>query len=703
MDLPIEQALQTALEHHQGGRLVEAEMLYRQILTQSPDQASVLHLLGILAGQVGRTIESIDLIGRAIAVDPGVAAYHGNLAESYRRSGQWERAIASLRRAIALEPAAAETHNQLGIALNALGRNAEALAAFGRAIQLRPEFAEAHNNLGSALRHEGRRGEAIAAYRRAVELKPDYAEAFRNLGGVLNDEERFDEAVAAYRRALALAPEGAEAHSKLGSYLANRGRIDDALACFRSAAEREPDRPSLGSDVLYALYFSPDYDAQAILAEHRRWDARFAAPLAGLLPPHANVARPDRRLRIGYVSADFRSHVVGHNLRPLFREHDHRQFEIFCYADVARPDALTARIQQGADVWRDVLGRTDEEVAGLVREDRIDILVDLALHMERNRLLVFARKPAPVQVTFAGYPGTTGLSAIDYRLTDPDLDPPGLGDADYAEESVRLPDSFWCYDPLTDEPAVNALPALANGYVTFGCLNHPAKVNPGVLALWARVLRAVDGSRLVLLSPEGPHRRDTLRRLEQEGVAPDRVAFFAHQPLELYLKLYHGIDLVLDTFPYNGHTTSLDALWMGVPVVTSIGRTAVGRAGLSQLRNLGLQELAAKTPDAVRADRRRASRRPAAPERPPLEPAGPDAALAAHGRDGLRAGYRGCVSPHVETLVCPVSLNACSQRVTGLSPTWVSRRPCSQVHRGGRSCRGRSTCRSPRQTCRGGP
>ena len=345
------------------------------------------------------------------------------------------------------------------------------------------------------------------------------------------------------------------------------------------------------------MHFHPDYDAQAILAEHRRWEAQFAAPLARLILPHTNEASPDRRLKIGYVSPDFRDHVVGHNLLPLFREHDHRQFEIFCYADVIRADALTRRFQGHADVWRDVLGRTDDQVAQLVRADRIDILVDLTLHMANNRLLVFARKPAPVQVSFAGYPGSTGLSAIDYRLTDPYLDPPGDDDPDAAQEPLRLPDSFWCYDPLTDEPAVNSLPVQASGFVTFGCLNNFVKVNALVLALWARVLRAVDGSRLVMLAPEGHFRSDTVERLEQQGIAAARVAFVSHQPRRQYLELYHGIDLMLDTVPYNGHTTSLDALWMGVPVVTLVGGTTVGRAGLCQLTNLGLPELIAATPD----------------------------------------------------------------------------------------------------------
>ena len=237
------------------------------------------------------------------------------------------------------------------------------------------------------------------------------------------------------------------------------------------------------------------------------------------------------------------------------------------------------------------------QLAQCIREDRIDVLVDLTLHMAHNRLLVFARKPSPVQVTFGGYPGTTGLATIEYRLTDPYLDPPDLYDRYYSEESIRLPDSFWCYDPLDSEAAVNALPATEKGYVSFGCFNNFCKVNPLVLKIWAKVLMAVDRSRLMLLAAEGSHRRHALDLLEQEGVKPDCVTFVAHQPRQRYLRYYHGIDIGLDTVPYNGHTTSLDSFWMGVPVVTLVGPTVVGRAGLCQLMNLGLPELAAQTPE----------------------------------------------------------------------------------------------------------
>ncbi len=257
------------------------------------------------------------------------------------------------------------------------------------------------------------------------------------------------------------------------------------------------------------------------------------------------------------------------------------------------PMRSTEQFRKYADGWRDISGMSDEDAAALVRQDQIDILIDLALHMAGNRLLLFARKPAPVQATFAGYPGSTGLEAMDYRLTDPYLDPPGHNDAFYSEKSIRLPDSFWCYDPQSDQPAVNPLPALANGFVTFGCLNNFSKINEPVLKLWAMVLHAVADSRLVLLTPPGSQRRITGDALKQEGIEPQRVEFAPPLPREQYLELYQRIDIGLDSFPYNGHTTSLDSFWMGVPVVTLVGQTAVARAGWCQLCNLGLQDLAA--------------------------------------------------------------------------------------------------------------
>ncbi|MEI8196098.1 MAG: hypothetical protein WCI73_09335, partial [Phycisphaerae bacterium] len=374
---------------------------------------------------------------------------------------------------------------------------------------------------------------------------------------------------------------------------------DAALASLRSAVALAPQATQFYSSLLYLLIFHPGFNAEQLLREHVAWAQACAAPLASQMRPHPHDRTPGRRLRIGYVSPDFSAHVLSFIMLPLLRHHNHQEFEIICYASVSRPDAMTQRVRACADLWRDISGVTDAQVAELIRQDQIDILVDLSLHMRHNRLLVFARKPAPVQVTYCGYPGTTGLAAIDYRLTDPYLDPESADLTVYTEQSVRLPHTFWCYAPENAEPAVNPLPALAAGYITFGSLNNFSKIHPELLRLWARVLRAVPNSHLLLLSGEGKHRQRTRDLLAAEGVenVVERIEFVERQSQPEYLRTYHRIDIALDPLPYNGHTTSLDALWMGVPIVTQVGPTVVGRAGMSQLMNLGLPELVAQTPD----------------------------------------------------------------------------------------------------------
>ena len=519
------------------------------------------------------------------------------IAVQHHRAGRLQAAEQMYRQILQAEPNHADAIHLLGVIAHQMGRHAAAVEYIARAIKLKGNVADFHNNLGAALKGLVKLDEAIACYRRALQLNPDYVEAHNNLGIALNDQGKLDEAVIACRRALELNADYAEAHNNLGVALTGQGNLDEAVACYRRALALKPDYAKAHSNLVYAQIFCPGYDARTLYEEHGQWNRRHAAPLAAFIPPHHNDRSPDRRVRIGYISPDFREHVVGRNLLPLFRAHDRQRFEICCYADVHCRDEITARFQGYADTWNDTTGLTDVQLAARIREDGIDILVDLTLHLAHNRLLVFARKPAPVQVTFAGYPGTTGLTTIDYRLTDPYLDPPGLYDQYYSEESIRLPDTFWCYDPLESESAVNALPATEKGYITFGCLNNFCKVNCEVLKLWAQVLKAVAGARLMLLAGEGMHRQQTLDVLAAEGVVGDRVTFVAKKPRPEYLRNYHDIDIGLDTIPYNGHTTSLDSFWMGVPVVTLVGSTVVGRAGFCQLMNLGLPELIADGPE----------------------------------------------------------------------------------------------------------
>jgi protein O-GlcNAc transferase len=612
------------------GELDEAAACLREALRVRPDDAAAHFCLGLTFQSQQKLDEAAASFATAARLRPDHAESHCRLGYALILKGEPEAAEASLQRALGLKadypeayhslgtalmlqgkPREAATHFQqalrlrpdhvgahldLGNAFREQGRLEEAAASYRQAVRLRPDHAEAHNNLGNALLELGRAKEAETHLRQALRLRPDYARAAYNLGFLLWTRGRMVEAEASYRQAVRLKPDYARAHLNLGNTLKDQGRLDEAIAAYRTAIELEPDDPGYHDTLILAMHYHPGYDQPAIRDECRRWYHRHAEPLARDIRPHANPPDPERRLRIGYVSPEFRNHIDGWLIAPLLSHHDRREFEVFCYARVTHPDAHTERLRGHADTWRDTRGLSDRQTADLVRSDRIDILVDLKVHTAGNELLVFARKPAPVQVSWLGYPGTTGLPEIDYRLTDPYLDPPRLLDAFYSEESLRLPDTFWCYEAPADGPPVNALPALQSGAITFGCLNNLCKVNDQCLSLWAEVLQAVPRSRLVLRAPGGQARDHVLAVLERGGIAAARVEFVDTRPRPEYLKLHHRIDLALDPFPYNGHTTSLDASWMGVPTLTLVGRTVVGRAGWSQLCNLGLRELAAETP-----------------------------------------------------------------------------------------------------------
>jgi predicted O-linked N-acetylglucosamine transferase (SPINDLY family) len=462
-------------------------------------------------------------------------------------------------------------------------------------VALKPGHAKAHYNLGNSLYDRGRTAEALGPLQRAIALEPDSAQFADSLGNVLWDLGRLDEAESAYRRALELQPEYAAAQSNLGNVLRDQGRLDEAIAAYDRALELQPDAATIASNRLFLLHLQPAFDAQTLLAEHRRWAARFAAPLAAEIRTYPNDRTPDRRLRLGFVSADFRTHPVGRLLLPLWQNRDRLSAEVFAYSDVRATDGLTRSLQSVTDHWRNIAGESDRRVAELIREDGIDVLVDLALHTADNRMLVFARKPAPIQLTMLGLPGTSGLTAIEYRLTDPSIDPPGLYDADYAERSLWLPHCFWCYQPHEPAPAVAPLPAVRNRFVTFGCLNQFAKLSGETWRAWIALLGAVPDARLLVYAPAGRPRNAAAGCLRAAGVDPARLSFVPRLSLFDYLDTYNHIDIALDSFPYCGGTTTMDALWMGVPVVTRAGLTAVGRGGVSILANVGLSDLVGHT------------------------------------------------------------------------------------------------------------
>ncbi|EDY21834.1 Tetratricopeptide TPR_2 repeat protein [Chthoniobacter flavus Ellin428] len=574
------------------GRFAEAIEAYRAALRHNPQFGAAYANLGLALRQNGQIGEAIEALRQGIHLLPDHLDAHRNLAACLAEQGRLDEANAHYRLVLRRRPDAADSWFDLGVVLTQQEKLDEAIAAYRRAIEIDPQFAQAHHNLGAALVDRGDWDAAMAALRQALALQSDYVEAHYNLGNALRGAGRLDEARAAYHRAIELRPDYMEAHNNLGNACKAQGRGDEALAAFRRAAECPGASAGVFSNLISLLHYLPGVGAHEIAEEHRRWNRRFSDPVTPSVRAHANDRNGGRRLRIGYVSPDLRDHTLGRNLLPLFRNRNHEDFEVICYSEVLHPDERTAEFRGLADQWREISRESDERVAEMIRQDEVDILVDLALHTAGNRLPVFAREPAPVQVSFAGYPGSAGVDAIRCRISDAYLEG-GVEKNAGSWERVYLIDSFWCYDPCGMEVPVNALPAAETGRVTFASLNNYTKINEPLLKLWARVLAAVADSRLLLLSPPGSHRERVLEIMRAEGVREQRIEFVAEGPRREYLERYHRVDVMLDPFPYNGHTTSLDALWMGVPVVSRAGEAVVSRGGLSQLSNLGLRELVA--------------------------------------------------------------------------------------------------------------
>jgi protein O-GlcNAc transferase len=578
---------------HMCRRYAQAAAAYRQALALDPANAGVMANLGAALREMGELPEAVELLCAAAELEPAVVSHAVNLGIAYWNQGNFAAAESTLSQSLARAPNDPDTAFNLGNALQGLGRTREAIERYRHALALRPGYADALINLGNAHTEIGEFALGLAAYDAALRARPDSVAALNNAGCLLRTLGRIDEAEIMLRRALELDPRNAALHDTVGNLYKDGGDLDAAISSFRKALELDPDAAATHSNLAYSLSFqSPD--AAPILEECRRWSGRFAAGVSAYAHRRDLDADPHRRLKVGYVSPDFRVHCQSLFTIPLLGSHDHAAFEIFCYASVKRPDDLTRRIAGFADVWRDVRTLGDDALCRLIRDDHIDILVDLTMHMAGGRPLLFARKPAPIQIAWLAYPGTTGIAAVDYRLSDPRLDPDGA-DADYSERTLRLPHSFWCYAPLADDLEVNVLPATGRGHLTLGCLNNPCKLTDHTLRLWSAVMQALPAARLLLMAPPGRHRERLSRRLAAHRIAPERVEYRAFRPRGEYLRSYHDIDLGLDTFPYNGHTTSLDSFWMGVPVVTRVGRTSVGRGGLSQLHELNLLELAAES------------------------------------------------------------------------------------------------------------
>ena len=619
------------LRCHKRSDLQRAEQCYLAVLERYPDHTEALYLLGTLKAQQGDFASAGKYLEKVMAIRPthtGASLTLGNIAfetqcldqaarhyqaalegkpqlvdalfglgKVHLASGRNEDACRYFEQVLTLSPRFDEAQSNLGIALSRSGRHPDAIRCFRETLRRQPQLAEINAHLGESLLAMGKLEEAAAAYRVLIEADPDSYAAYNNLGNIYRTLSQHEEAGHCYRKAIALKPDLSRAHNNLGNIHKVRGQDEQALSCYRRAMELDPAFWQAHSNLLLCLNYLPDYEPKQLFDEHVRWGA-IHAPADRMRQHHPNVRECDRRLRVGYVSPDMRVHAVATFFEPLIENHNPQEVEIFCYAEVPRPDATTERLRSLASGWCDTVGMTDDELAQRIYQDHIDILVDLAGHTANSRLPVFGYRPAPVQVSYLGYPNTTGVEAINYRFTDVIADPDG-SEPFYSEELVRLEGGLTRYRAPEHTPEVGPLPAATSGIITFGSLNNLVKMNEQVLDLWSQVLHAVPGSRLLLFRDM---LQDTIKEQYREwfadrGLGPDRVELRGERvSTGAHLAVYNEIDIALDPFPWNGHVSSCEALWMGVPVVTLAGPTHAGRLCASVLHQLALDELVADSP-----------------------------------------------------------------------------------------------------------
>ena len=583
-------------------RMDEAERAYRRALELDPKLYRAATNLGNLLAGLKRTDEAVELHRRAIGAAPSNLPSLRALARIHYERGEHLEAERRYREAHALAPEHPDTLNALGVVLKDLGRREEAIACWCEVLQRQPGYATAHNNLGVLFRLMRQSLQAVEHLREAVRLAPRDAMAAANLAHALIDLGQIGEAEGIARAILQREPANAEGHLMLGFALVYEGRVEEAVASFLEAHRFAPQSALVISNTLFSSLYSGERSAAAILELHRELAARIA-PAA---PPRLvwrNTRETDRRLRIGYLSPDLRGHPVTTFFEPVLAHHDAQAFEVHCYSTTNAPDTATERLRSKAAVWRDCHALTDGRLAAQIEEDAIDILVDLAGHTAQNRAPVLRSKPAPVQVLYIGYPSTGGLPEVDYLVADRHVCPPRT-ERFYTERIARLDGSFWCYRPADLAPEPGPPPMARNGYVTFGSFNALQKMSDATVEAWAQILAAVPDGHLVLKSlafaDEGT-RRAVEGRFARADIEPARLEVLPPSDNAAFLAEYRRVDVALDPFPYNGGTTSCDALWMGVPLVTLAGERFCARMGLSVLEHVGLPELVAYTvPDYVR-------------------------------------------------------------------------------------------------------
>ncbi|MDQ7787566.1 MAG: tetratricopeptide repeat protein [Thermodesulfovibrionales bacterium] len=629
----VDQKFSLALQSYQKGNLGQSEALLKEVIRKRPDDFRALNFLGIIHFTLRNYMPALEYFRKALEFSPASADIHFNTGNALKEMGRFDDAILHYQKALQLNPEHFEAYHNLGNVFQRKNQINEAIAYYQEALKRNPNLADAYYNLGTISHDRKYFNEAILFYQKALQLNPNLDDACYMLGSLYADKEQLDEAIAYYLRSLQINPTLAKAHNGLGIVLQKKNEMNGAIEHYRQALTLMPDfieatvnignalrdygrseeaeswyrrALSIASDctfcydnLFFLMLYHDRYDSMTVFSEHLHFAKQCAEPLSCDIIPHSSVKNPDRILKIGYVSPDFRKHSVSYFIEPVLAAHNKENFQIFCYSDVSRADDVTERLRQYAGQWHSIAGMSDQQVADLIRNDGIDILVDLAGHTANNRLLVFARKPAPVQVNWIGYPATTGLSSMDYKIVDSYTDPPGLTGHLYTEKLIRMPESFLCYLPEKESPEVSPLPALSAGHLTFGSFNNFSKVTHKGIELWAEILDSVPNSKLIMKANSLGDKSTSNKVMDifsQNGIEENRIEL--HSGIlssRLHLDFYNRVDIGLDTFPYNGTTTTCEALWMGVPVITLAGKTHAARVGASLLSNVGLAEFVAKT------------------------------------------------------------------------------------------------------------
>ncbi len=579
----------------------KAAACFKKALQIKPDDAGACYNMGNVLSEQKKYTKAISWYEKSLQLKPNFAEAHYNMGNTFKYHGEPKRAIFCYQTAVKINPNYAEALNNMGNVLRSLNEYKKAIQCYEKALKKKPDYAEAYYNLGHILHDSGKIEQAVPCYQKAIELMPDYAEAYNNIGYIFKDQGLLSEAILCFQRSIQIDPNFESSFNNMGNALSGQGKLDEAMLCYRNSLTIKPDFAPAHSNLIYCMNFQEDINPIRLFEEHKNWAQQHAHALKSKKHNHHNSKSLGKKLRIGYVSSDFRAHSVSYFMEPLLESHDNRSFKVFCYSDVPCYDSVTDRLSLLADKFRKTSGLPDEDMAKLIKKDRIDILFDLAGHTAGNRLLVFARKPAPIQVTYLGYPNTTGLEEIDYRITDAIADPLDRTDNLHTEKLVQLSSGFLCFKPEIKSPPVSNQPSERSGIITFGSFNQRAKISPKVIKLWSTILTIVPNSQIILKSKElidTETRKRLIGSFAENGLPPEKIKLLNYiSSTYEHLELYNTVDIGLDTFPYNGTTTTCEAMWMGVPVIVLAGKTHLSRVGVSLLSRVGLDELIAESHD----------------------------------------------------------------------------------------------------------